>query len=725
MHLPAQIQDLAVILGIAGVVTLLFRKIRQPVVLGYIVAGFIIGPYTPPFPLITDIPNIKVWAELGVIFLMFALGLEFTFHKLTSVGAPAAGTALVEVVVMVLLGYGSGHLLGWSQVDSIFLGGMLSISSTTIILKAFEELRLKSRRFAQVVFGVLIVEDLIAIVLLAGLSTVGIAGDMLGAKLFSSAAQLLMVVGGWFLIGYFVVPAAFRYARRFLENETLIVLSVGMCLLLVVFATHFGYSAALGAFVMGSILAETGEHGRIETLIQPIRDVFAAIFFVSVGMLVDPKVLAEHGGAVVLITVVTIIGKILSSTAGAVLAGQRLKDSVQIGFSLAQIGEFSFIIATLGVTLGVISDFIYPIAVTVSAITTFSTPYLIRVSDKSASFIERILPNWWRSSLERYSFAIQQNRAQGDTKERRLAAFLTLSLNGILVTVIFISVAKYLEPILETWTKDSRLSFIVGWGISVILSAPFIWGMFSSYRPKGSATAVPERVSTFLGQLVTIVWIGTLTTGYFTTRTSIAITIVLGGLLFTLFYRRLEKSYAWFEQRLKKNLETSSKQTKEKEIHTLLPWDLHLAKLAVHPNSPVVGKTLKEGNYRETLGLNIVGIRRGVDTILSPSASERLLPSDELLVLGADEQIEQLRQMSETLEHRTTEFRDLSHYALKRILIEDDSPFVGKKIRDSGIREALKGLVVGMERGEYRTINPSPNTDLVKGDVLWVVGAVS
>ncbi|MEZ4750380.1 MAG: cation:proton antiporter [Bdellovibrionota bacterium] len=551
MHLPAQIQDLAVILGIAGIVTLLFRKIRQPVVLGYIVAGFIIGPYTPPFPLVTDIPTIKVWAELGVIFLMFALGLEFTFHKLTSVGAAAAGTALVEVVVMVLLGYGSGHLLGWSQVDSIFLGGMLSISSTTIILKAFEELRLKSRRFAQVVFGVLIVEDLIAIVLLAGLSTVGIAGDMLGTKLFSSAAQLLMVVGGWFLIGYFVVPAAFRYARRFLEDETLIVLSVGLCLLLVVFATHFGYSAALGAFVMGSILAETGEHSRIETLIQPVRDVFAAIFFVSVGMLVDPKVLAEHGGAVALITLVTIVGKILSSTAGAVLAGQRLKDSVQIGFSLAQIGEFSFILATLGVTLGVISDFIYPIAVAVSAITTFSTPYLIRISDKSASFIERMLPSWWRSSLERYSFAIQQNRSQGDTKERRLTAFLTLSLNGILVTVIFLSVAKYLEPIVEAWT-NSRLSFIFSWGISVILSAPFIWGMFSAYRLKGSVTAVPERVSTFLGQLVTIVWIGILTTGYFTTRTSIAITIVLGGLLFSFFYRRLEKSYAWFEQRLKK-----------------------------------------------------------------------------------------------------------------------------------------------------------------------------
>ncbi|MEZ4750390.1 MAG: cation:proton antiporter [Bdellovibrionota bacterium] len=725
MHLPAQIQDLAVILGIAGVVTLLFRKIRQPVVLGYIVAGFIIGPYTPPFPLVTDIPTIKVWAELGVIFLMFALGLEFTFHKLTSVGAPAAGTALVEVVVMVLLGYGCGHLLGWNQVDSIFLGGMLSISSTTIILKAFEELRLKSRRFAQVVFGVLIVEDLIAIVLLAGLSTVGLAADMLGTRLFSSAAQLLMVVGGWFLIGYFLVPAAFRYVRRYLENETLIVLAVGLCLLLVVFATHFGYSAALGAFVMGSILAETGEHGRIETLIQPVRDVFAAIFFVSVGMLVDPKVLAEHGGAVALITLVTIVGKILSSTGGAILAGQRLKDSVQIGFSLSQIGEFSFIIATLGVTLGVISDFIYPIAVAVSAITTFSTPYLIRLSEPCAAFIERSLPGFWRSSLERYSFAIQQNRAQGDTKERRLVAFLTLSLNGILVTVIFLSVAKYLEPMVEAWTRNPRLSYILSWGISVVLSAPFIWGMFSSYRPKGSATAVPERVSTFLGQLVTIVWIGILTTGYFATGTSIAITFILGGLLFTFFYRRLEKSYAWFEQRLKKNLETSSKQTKEKEIQTLLPWDLHLAKLAVHPNSPVVGKTLKEGNYRETLGLNIVGIRRGIDTILSPSAAERLLPSDELLVLGTDEQIEKLRHLSETYEQRSNEYRDLSHYALKRILIEEGSPYAGKKIRDSGIREALKGLVVGMERGHDRTINPSPNTDLIKGDVLWVVGAAS
>jgi len=411
MHLAPQITDLALILSVAAAVTFLFHKIKQPLVLGYLVAGVIVGPYVPSGLDVHDISNIQVWAELGVIFLMFSLGLEFTFHKLVRVGASAAGTAWVEVVLMVTVGYLAGKFIGWSDIDSLFLGGILSISSTTIILKAFGELGLRTRRFSEIVIGVLIVEDLVAILLLVALSTASFTKSLLSVELVFAAGKLLAIVGSWFLVGYVLIPRTLRYAGRFLQNESLTILSTALCLGLVVIATHFSYSAALGAFIMGSILAETSEGHRIEHLIQPLRDLFAAVFFVSVGMMVDPKTLVNYAGPIALISFLTIVGKIFSSSVGAFLTGQPVKRSVRIGFSLAQIGEFSFIIATLGTTLKVTSDFLYPIAVAVSVITTFTTPYLIRVSLPVAEWLEKALPPWLTARLEAYTAWVQSPRA--------------------------------------------------------------------------------------------------------------------------------------------------------------------------------------------------------------------------------------------------------------------------------------------------------------------------
>jgi CPA2 family monovalent cation:H+ antiporter-2 len=438
MHdLAPIIKDLAVMLGVAGFVTLLFQYIRQPVVLGYLVAGFLVGPHFSTHSLVSDIPNIKVIAELGVIFLMFSLGLEFSFHKLVGVGFSASITGLLEVVLMMTIGFATGKAIGWSFYDCIFLGAALSISSTTIIIKALEELHLKGKRFAELIFGVLIVEDLLAILLLVALSSgVGHHGDIV-VSLFVDTIKLILVVGSWFLIGYFVVPFFFRRIIDHASQETLTIISIAFCLLLVCVAAYFNYTPALGAFIMGSILAETPQVHRIEELIRPIRDIFAAVFFVSVGMLIDPKLILNNLPIVLLISSVTILGKICSSSVGALLTGQSISTSLRVGFGMAQIGEFSFIIVGLGLAMEVTSDMLYPIVVAVSAITTFTTPYLIRLSGGLVTKIERHLPQDVKNVLNNYSTWVYRTLADKKESVSYRKIITRFFVNAIIVAVIF------------------------------------------------------------------------------------------------------------------------------------------------------------------------------------------------------------------------------------------------------------------------------------------------
>lgn len=405
LHLPPLIEDLALILAAAGVVTLLFRRFHQPTVLGYIIAGFLVGPYFPFFPTISDAANVKIWAEIGVIFLLFALGLEFSFKKLVRVGGAASLTATVEVVAMAVIGFTTGKLFGWNNMDSLFLGGILSISSTTIIIRAFEEVGVKGRGFVNLVFGVLIVEDLIAILLLVLLSTIAISQTAAGTEMFLAIGKLLFFLILWFLAGVFLLPTILSRLRRLLTEETLLVVSLGLCFVMVYLTTHAGFSPALGAFIMGSLLAETAEGKRIEHTIKSVKDLFAAIFFVSVGMLIDPQVLAKFAVPIAVITFVTILGKTLSTALGVLLSGKSLRHAIQSGLSLAQIGEFSFIIAGLGLTLKVTSDFLYPVAVGVSAVTTFTTPYMIKSADRIYRHLEASLPSKWLRILAAYNQA--------------------------------------------------------------------------------------------------------------------------------------------------------------------------------------------------------------------------------------------------------------------------------------------------------------------------------
>ncbi|MGK4568816.1 cation:proton antiporter [Flavobacterium sp. 3HN19-14] len=402
-HLQPLISDLGLILVTAGVAVLLFKKIKQPLVLGYLIAGFLAGNHFDFFPSVKDIKSVEVWAEIGVIFLLFSLGLEFSFKKLMKVGGTASITASTQIFVMVLIGFVTGKLMGWDNMDCIFLGVILSISSTTIILKTFDELGVKAQKFAGNVIGVLIVQDIMAILMMVLLSTVAVSQQFSGVDLVMSVLKLVFFLTIWFVGGIFFIPTLLKRAKSLLTDEMMLIISLALCLLMVIFAANVGFSPALGAFIMGSIIAETTQAEHIEHLVKPVKDLFGAVFFVSVGMLINPHTLYEYALPVAILTVITIVGQSLSATGGALLSGQPLRQSVQTGMSLSQIGEFSFIIATLGMTLNVTSDFLYPIVVAVSAVTTFTTPFMVKFSTPFSIFLEKKLPRKWVKKIERFA----------------------------------------------------------------------------------------------------------------------------------------------------------------------------------------------------------------------------------------------------------------------------------------------------------------------------------
>ncbi|MBV8801939.1 MAG: cation:proton antiporter [Gammaproteobacteria bacterium] len=392
MHVVEFIQDLAIIMLLAGFTTVIFHQFKQPVVLGYILAGIIIGPYTPPFSFISDPVTINTLAELGIVFLMFSLGLEFSFRKLFKVGLAAIITSIAEITLMIWLGYRIGIYFQWTKIDSIFLGGILAISSTTIIIKALKELHLEKQPFVQLIFGILIVEDLLAIAMLTILSSIAISGTVNAHDVVFTMGKLSLFIIVISLLGMLIVPRLLTYVAKFDSNEMLLVTVLGLCFGYCLLAIKLEYSLALGAFIIGSLMAESKELKLIEQLIEPLRDMFSAIFFVSVGLLLDPKILLQHAWPVAIITLAVVVGKVIACSFGSLLAGKDGRTSFRVGMGLAQIGEFSFIIATMGVSLKVTSDFLYPIAVAVSVITTFLTPYLIRLADPFAMSVGKIIP---------------------------------------------------------------------------------------------------------------------------------------------------------------------------------------------------------------------------------------------------------------------------------------------------------------------------------------------
>lgn len=737
--IPVLISDLAVILFSAGLITIIFKWLKQPIVLGYIMAGIIAGPYTFGGPMVNDSANIQIWADIGVIFLLFALGLDFSFKKLMNVGGTAMISALTIVGAMMTLGYSAGLSLGWGHMNSLFLGGMLSMSSTTIIFKAFDDMGLRGQRFAGVVFGILVVEDLFAVVLMVLLSTLAVSKHFEGMEMANSILKLVAFLVFWSITGIFLIPTFLKKAKQWLNAETLLVVALGLCLGMVLLAVKAGFSAALGAFVMGSILAETVEAENIEHLVKPVKDLFGAIFFVSVGMMIDPAMLVEYWFPILLITLVVVAGQVTFAAFGVLLSGQNLKIAIQSGFSLAQIGEFAFIIAGLGMTLHVTDQFLYPIVVTVSVITTFFTPYMIRLSDPAYRFVDKHLPQSWKRFIDRYTTGTNTIHHKGmwtQLLKALLRIVVTYTILSIFTIALFL---QYLTPIIRKELPGIQGGIVSAVAILVLIS-PFLRAMMmkknhseefqhlwndSKYNRGPLVSLIVLRIALCIGIVMFVI------SSLVNVAAGLLLLIASAIILFFIYSKRLKKHSILLERRFLRNF-TARQQEQERKspikqrfVKHLLDRDLHLADFEVSQSSPSVGKTLKELNFRQTCGVSVVTIIRGEERINIPGGEERLYPFDHIIVAATDEEIEIFRKFVEDrVEKRKHELEQQSppEVSLEQLIIEENTPLVGHTIRESGIRDKAACLVIGIERNGTSTMNPTPDTTFEAGDVVWIVG---
>ncbi len=737
-QLPTFIADLALILISASVITLLFKWLKQPLVLGYIVAGLLAGPYVHIFPTVIDKVSIHIWSEIGVIFLLFALGLEFSFKKLVHVGSTALIAASTEVITMLAIGYGVGQLLGWGTMDSVFLGGMLSMSSTTIIIKAFDDLGLRSERFTGIVFGTLVVEDLIAILMMVILSTLAASQDSVGEELFMGLLRVAFFLILWFLIGIFLLPAFLKKVKKLMNNETLLIVSLGLCLGMVILATRTGFSSALGAFIMGSILAETVEAERIERLIQPVKDLFGAIFFVSVGMLVNPAVLVKYTVPILIITLTTIVGKSIFSSCGVLLSGAPLKMSVRSGFSLAQIGEFAFIIAGLGASLKVLDSFIPPIIVAVSVITTFTTPYFIRLSGPFAEWLYRILPSGVRAALDRYASGKKTVNHDSEWKSLLKSVIGRVVIYSVLLTAILLLSIEILYPLAVDAFPPVTLGLNLGMClITFLLMAPFLWALVSNkYNSHQLFSKMWNDDNYNHGRLVALVLLRMLVAMFFITAVivyylrfsyGIGVGLAIVAVLLLLIFGSKFTQYPQLEEHFLVNL--NRREEDEKKRYPLkasfdsefTDRDIQLESLPVSPCSAYIGKTLGELSIRKEFGVNVVEIIRGELRLYLPSVSERIYPQDSLVVVGTESRIRQFREKMEGEESQECLRQAPKDVALHSFTVNEDFPFLGQSISESHFGQLYDLLVVAIQR-EEEMIAPDVNTVFCQDDLVWVVG---
>lgn len=725
LHIPDLISDLGLILVTAAIAVLIFRLLKQPLVLGYLVAGFLAGSEFDFFPTVKDMNSVKVWAEIGVIFLLFSLGLEFSFKKLMKVGGTASITALTQIISMVALGYFVGQLMDWGKMNSLFLGVILSISSTTIILKTFDELGVKTQKFAGNVIGALIVQDILAILMMVLLSTVAVSQQFSGGELLQSVLKLVFFLTIWFVAGIFFIPTLLKKAKHLLTDEMLLIISLALCLLMVLFAANVGFSPALGAFIMGSIIAETTQAEHIEHLVKPVKDLFGAVFFVSVGMLIDPEMLMKYGFPVAILTLVVILGQSLSSTIGALLSGQPLKQSIQTGMSLSQIGEFSFIIATLGMTLNVTSDFLYPIVVAVSAITTFTTPFMVKFSTPLSIFLEKKLPRRWVKKIERYSANTEAIKSVS-TWQIVLRAYLTqVIIHSIIIVAIILLSSKYILPLVE----DSRFGNAIAALITVAILSPFLWAL-SLRRVAVEQVQELMQVRKYQGPIIVLVffrialslfYMGFVLNEFFSPAIAI-IALVIGIVSYILFPKRLHAFYNKIESHFLRNF-NDRELTKEanKRQNVLSPWDGHMADFIIAKESNLAGKTLEELKIREQFGINIASIKRGEITINIPIRTERLFPGDEISVIGTDDEVKLFKIYLDKHEIDEPETKVKEDIILQQLELKN-RVCIGKSIRESQIREKTHGIIVGIERNGKRILNPESHWILESDDILWIAG---
>jgi CPA2 family monovalent cation:H+ antiporter-2 len=630
---------------------------------------------------------------------------------------------------MVAAGITLAHLLGWSRMDAVFLGCMIAISSTTIIIKTFEELGFKTKMFAELVFGILIVEDLAAILMLVALTNIAMTSQVGGIDLLFAGGKLLLMVGAWFLVGMFMVPRSVRLVSRHGNDELLTVMAIALCLALVALAAYFHYSVALGAFVMGSILAESSEAKRIEHLVQPLKDIFGAVFFVSVGMLLNPAAIVENFAAIFLIVAVIIGGKFISVTLGAFVTGQSIRNAVQTGSSMAQIGEFSFIIASLGLSYGVIESRLYPIIVAASLVTTFTTPYLVKASGGLALMLERQIPPRIKTHLDNYVSLVQRLSISSENRKNMVQSSIKWGLNAVVVISLFTLGVDMLVPLAEKYLEHSLAAHGAAWLVTFVLASPSIWAMLFSFRWKYLQRAGQRRsffleAALLLSQVLTVALVGLLSMAYFPVLITLVATVCACGVVFVGLRRHVEAYYLWFEQQFHSGFQAENTESAKpvKNLNRLAPWDAHLVEFAVPSRSFLVGKTLLGLKLREQYGLNVVVIIRDEENIVAPMATELLYPGDRLLCFATDAEIERFK--ADTLrESPQQEYpRDMEGFDIRCLTIEKDSSFKGTTIRQAGIREKYGCIVVGLEREGKRVRSPSSDLAFAAGDILWIVG---
>ena len=732
--LPSLFLDLAVILITAGVITVIFKWLRQPLVLGYIVAGFLVGPYFPWFLGLNDVADVKVWSDIGIVFLMFALGLEFSIKKLKKVGSTGAITALTELVIMFIVGNTVGHILGWSNMDCIFLGCMLSISSTTIIIKSFDDLKLKQQKFTSSVTAVLVVEDLIAVLLLVMLSTLSVSRSFNGGELVFSLLKLVFFLVIWFTFGIFIIPTFLRWARKHMTEETICVVSVGLCFGMVVMASYAGFSTALGAFMMGSILAETIEADVIHRVITPLKNLFGAVFFVSVGMLVNPQILVKYIGPIIAIALVVIVIKSFSATLGIILSGKNTKTAVQSGFCFCQIGEFSFIIAGLGLSFGVINPDIYPIIVSVSIITTFVTPYMIKAAEPFYNKVYPRLPKKLTDALTRYSQSA--SRSSNSTSVRR---FLTKQLSSIIIysmiiTAICLLSFTQLKPFLnKVFVLDngspSTWGNIIGMVITLVAIAPFVWALsvrhvnrakIKEFLESNEYSQVVVIPTLLLRYFLSMFFIGFVISRYIHLAVGLLIIAVLVVALIVTYSNRTLGFYKRIEDRFIQNFNSRQAQQSFK-IPTDLENNFNLERIPVTQYSQYAGKRLCDSNIRNEYSINVVSIERAGVVYDLPTKDALILPGDRLSVIGHEDQISALRAKLEVEPDMLIHDHSDNELNIYRLVIDEATPLEGLSIAESSFNSHYNAMIIAIERGGEQTITPSASTVFSIGDVVWFV----
>ena len=736
-ELPTLIADLSLILLCAGIMTLLFKKLKQPLVLGYIVAGFLASPGMPYTPSVIDTTNIKIWADIGVIFLLFALGLEFSIKKIVKVGGTAVIAACTIIFCMILLGIGVGMSFGWQHMDCLFLGGMIAMSSTTIIYKAFDDLGLRKKQFTGLVLSILVLEDILAIVLMVMLSTMAVSNNFEGTEMLESIGKLLFFLILWFIVGIYLVPEFLKRSRKFMGEETLLIISLALCFGMVVIAARTGFSAAFGAFIMGSILAETIEAESITQIVKPVKDLFGAIFFVSVGMMVNLHMIVEYAIPILIITIAVIVGQSTFGTFGVLLSGKTLKTAMQCGFSLTQIGEFAFIIATLGVSLHVTSDFLYPIVVAVSVITTFLTPYMIRLAEPAYNFVDNHLPSSWKKFLQRYSTNSSTVVNHENLWKKLLIAITRITIVYSIVIISIIAIFfRFIIPFLEK-SLPSLWASILGAIITIICISPFLRAImvkknrsveYMTLWYENKANRAPLISTIVIRIMIAALFIIFVISGLFKASIGIVSGIAVLTILLIIWSRRLKKQSILIERRFFQNLHSRDiraeylGEKKPAYAGRLLSHDLHLADIEVPEESSWAGKTLQELNLGKNYGVHIASILRGKKRINIPGGNERIFPSDKLQVIGTDDQLNTFSDNIQKGAIPQWETYEQSEMNLKQFIIDANSIFLGKNIRQSGIREKYHCMIVGIEREKGILMAPNVNIPFEEGDIIWIVG---